>query len=125
MSIRLGHQATRHLTHAGLVLSARRGRRLQFAGAMVVLAALAIGAAGSYVYWSRNPLGGQQLAAALHEKQQLQQRLDQSLMTLRLTEARGQELERQIDALNQRLRECQEELTFFRQAKDGKRPSSS
>jgi len=41
-------------------------------------------------------------------------------LLLRVSEARSQELERQIDALNQRLRECQEELTFFRKARDGK-----
>jgi len=124
MSIRLGRQATRQLTHAGLVLSAPRGRRRQLTATLIVLGALAIGAAAGYAYWLQNPIGGRQLAEALHERQQLQQRLEQSLMTLRLSEARSKELERQIDALNQRLRECQEELTFFRQAKDGKRPSS-
>jgi hypothetical protein len=43
-------------------------------------------------------------------------------LALRLADARGQELEHQIDALNQRLRESTEELTFFRKAREGKHP---
>ena len=40
---------------------------------------------------------------------------------MRVSEARGLELERQIDALNQRLRECQDDLAFLRKAHNGKR----
>ena len=49
------------------------------------------------------------------------QALDEARLALQLSEARGKELERQIDTLNQRLRESQEELTFFRKSRDAKR----
>jgi hypothetical protein len=42
-------------------------------------------------------------------------------MGLRLADARSHELERQIDALNQKLTESQDELTFFRKAREGKK----
>ncbi len=51
----------------------------------------------------------------------LRQQLDQARMGLRVAEARGQELEKQIDALNQKLTESQDELTFFRKAREGKK----
>ena len=54
------------------------------------------------------------------QPQQPQQVQEQSHLLLRVSEARSQELERQIGALNQGLRECQEEVTFFRKARDGK-----
>ena len=41
-------------------------------------------------------------------------------MGLRVADARSQELERQIDALNQKLTESQDELTFFRKAREGR-----
>ncbi|MDH5338982.1 MAG: hypothetical protein OEW22_04340 [Rubrivivax sp.] len=50
----------------------------------------------------------------------LEQALEQTRMRLHLSEARSRELERQIDSLNQRLREGQEQLTFFRNARNGK-----
>lgn len=50
----------------------------------------------------------------------LEQALEQTRMQLRLSEARSRELEHQIDALNQRVRESQEQLTFFRSARNGK-----
>jgi hypothetical protein len=40
---------------------------------------------------------------------------------LRVADARGEELEKQIDALNQKLTESQDELTFFRKAREGKK----
>jgi len=38
-----------------------------------------------------------------------------------MAEARAQELERQVDALNQRLRESNEQLAFLRTAREGHR----
>ena len=55
-----------------------------------------------------------------HQHQQ-QQMLDQARMALAMAQARGLELERQVDTLNQRLRETQEALAFFRKTRDGKR----
>ena len=48
----------------------------------------------------------------------LRQRIDQAELALQLSRAQVQESERQIDALNQRLRETQEELAFFRQSRE-------
>ena len=57
-----------------------------------------------------------------HQQQhQQQQMLDQARMALAMAQARGLELERQVDTLNQRLRETQEALAFFRKTRDGKR----
>ena len=42
-------------------------------------------------------------------------------MAMQLSEARSAELERQIDALNQKLAESQEQLTFVRKAREGRR----
>jgi chromosome segregation ATPase len=60
---------------------------------------------------------------ALKDLQQLQQAQEQARLQLRVAEARSQELEHQIDSLNQRLRESQEELTFFRKSRETKRPT--
>ena len=47
------------------------------------------------------------------------QQLEQARLGCGVAEARSQELERQIDALNQKLTESQDELTFFRKAREG------
>ena len=64
---------------------------------------------------------GPVVAAAPDTSKALEKRLEQARLTLSISEARGQELERQVDALNQRLREAQDELTFFRKTREGKR----
>jgi hypothetical protein len=82
--------------------------------------AVALPAAGAAGYWygtheraagatAAEQPGARALAAAV-------QALAEARMALGLSEARSHELERQIDALNQRLRECQDELAFFRKA---------
>ena len=52
---------------------------------------------------------------------QLRQQLEQARMGLRVADARSDGLEKQIDALNQKLTESQDELTFFRKAREGKK----
>lgn len=121
MSISLWRAAPKNLARIRLVLSPGRARRGWIVWCALVVAALLAGAAGSHVYWSERLGPLQQQAMALKGLQPLQQGLEQSHLRMRVSEARGQELERQIDALNQRLRECQEDLTFFRKARDGKR----
>jgi uncharacterized protein HemX len=119
-----GRIATHRLTHAGLVLSPQRAGRGWLAALGLVLALAAAGA-GGYAAGRLQPQDVQRLGHALRDNQGLQQALEQARLALRMSEARSQELERQIDALNQRLRECQDELTFFRKARDGsggKRP---
>ena len=109
------------LAHVRLVLAPGHARRGWIAWCVLVVAALLAGAAGSSVYWSEQLGALQRQVVALKDLQPVQQGLEQSRLQMRVSEARSHELERQIDALNQRLRECQEELTFFRKARDGKR----
>lgn len=120
MSIHPGRNATRELTRIGLVLSPRRARGGWLAALALGVIALAIGAGGSYLYWQPAAQDVHQLAGVLRDNQQLQQKLEQTGMSLRLAQARSQELEHQIDALNRQLHECQEELTFFRKTGAGK-----
>jgi uncharacterized protein HemX len=108
------------LARARLVLSARRGGGGRLVAGLLVVAALLAGAGASHLYWRRQLAPLQQQAAALKDLAGLRQGLEQARLMQRLADGRSQELERQVDALNQRLRECQEELTFFRKAHDGK-----
>jgi uncharacterized protein HemX len=114
-----GRTATHQLTHAGLVLAPQRGSGRGWLAALLVVLGLAGAGAGGYVAGQLQPQDVQRLGHALRDNQGLQQALEQSKAALRISEARSQELERQIDALNQRLRECQDELTFFRKAREG------
>jgi uncharacterized protein HemX len=116
----LGRGATHKLTRLGLVLSHPSARRAWLARGVLLLAGLATGAAGGYFYADEHLGAAQQQAVAAQDQQRLRQQLEQSQLNLRVTEARSQELERQIAALVQQLRESQEELTFFRKARDGK-----
>jgi uncharacterized protein HemX len=120
MSIRSWRLApTTNLARARLVLASNPARRRWVWGALVVVACAA-GAAGSHVYWVQRFDQLQEQAVALKDVQALQRQLEQSRLQLRVSDARSDELEHQIDALNQKLRESQEELTFFRKARDGK-----
>ncbi|MEP7297314.1 MAG: hypothetical protein ABI702_14090 [Burkholderiales bacterium] len=116
-----GRGVTQNLTRIGLVVSPRRGVGKWLARAALALVCLATGAAATHFYESRQADRLQQQAEAAHDQQQLQQQLEQTRLALRMSEGRGQELEREIATLIQKLRECQEELTFFRKARDGKR----
>ena len=120
MSTRLWHGASKDLARIGLVLSPRGARRGWIVWCALVIAALVAGAASSHLYWSERLAPLQEQAAAVKEVPALQQALEQARLQQRVSQARGQELERQIDALNQRLRECQDEATFFRKTRDGK-----
>ena len=108
------------LARARLVLSNGRAGRSRLVWCMLLVGALLAGAAGSHLYWSQRYGRLQQQAAELKDLQQLRQGLEQSRLMLRVSDGRSQELERQIDTLNQGLRECQEEVTFFRKTRDGK-----
>ena len=121
MSIRLWRVAPKNLARIRLVLSPGRARRSWIVWCALVIAALLAGAAASHAYWSARLGPLQSQAAALKDLQPLQHGQEQSRLKLRLSESHGQELERQIDALNQRLRECQDDLAFLRKAHNGKR----
>lgn len=96
-------------------------RRRRVASGALVVAALLAGAAGSHLYWSARTGFARSRDAALAQLPPLQRALEQAHLQLRVSEARGHELERQFDELNRRLRECQDEIIFFRKARDGKR----
>jgi len=119
MSTRPWHAAT-DLARIKLVLSQGRARRGWIVWCALVVAALLAGAGGGDLYW-RQRLGPlQEQAAAMKDQQQLVQGLEQSRLQMRVSEARSQELERQIGVLNRQLRECQEEVAFFRKTSGGK-----
>jgi hypothetical protein len=129
MSLRLRRKATRELTRIRLVLSPRRLHGGWFAFSALLAATVSIAATTHLVPGIELPFvapvssvaAGPVVAAAPDTTKALEKRLEQARLTLSISEARGQELERQVDALNQRLREAQDELTFFRKTREGKR----
>jgi septal ring factor EnvC (AmiA/AmiB activator) len=123
VSIGFGHRATRDLARVGLTLAPRRrSGRGAFAAMVLVAAAFAAGlAAGELLRESAPAVVVRAPAAPTAELVQLRQQLEQARMGLRIADARSQELEKQIDALNQKLTESQDELTFFRKAREGKK----
>ena len=121
--IGFGQRATRDLTRVGLTLTPRRrsGRRLLVA-AVLAAAAFAAGLGAHTLLPEAAPAVVVRVPAAPSgELIQLRQQLEQARMGLRVADARSQELEKQIDALNQKLTESQDELTFFRKAREGKK----
>ena len=114
---------TASLTRIGLTLTPppRRVRRFF---AVVALAAIAFAAgvgAHELVREAPAPVVVRTPAAPSAELAQLRQQLEQAQLGLRVAESRGQELERQVDSLNQKLTESQDELTFFRKAREGRK----
>jgi hypothetical protein len=118
-----GRTATRDLTHVGLTLApqSRRGRWFAVVAALVVAALVAGLGTGELLRESAPPVVVRAPAAPSPELAQQHQQLEQAKAALRIAEARGQELERQVDSLNQKLTESQDELTFFRKARDGRK----
>jgi septal ring factor EnvC (AmiA/AmiB activator) len=126
MPLRLGRHASREITRIRLVLAPPRspGRGLVFfalLAAALSVAAISHSLQGGEPPWhAAPPLQLAMSSAAPDTSKQLEKQLEQAKLTLSMSEARGQELERQIDTLNQRLRETQDELTFFRKARGSK-----
>ena len=119
-----GRIATRRLTQVRLELMPQRGARRWLVRSVLIVGALAAGA-GAGVVGRDSALAALQppppaVDAAAAQIEPLRQEIDQARLALRLATARSQELERQVDALNQRLRESTEELTFFRKAREGR-----
>ncbi len=119
MTIGLG-RATRKLTHVGLTLAPARRPGRWLVLTLLLAAVLAAGTATGYLFDRPAPLA-QQLASPAPELSALRRQIEEARMALRLADARSQELERQIDTLNQKLSESQEQLTFFKKAREGKR----
>jgi uncharacterized protein HemX len=115
-----GRGVASRLASTPLVLAAPgAGGSRKVAVTLALVAALGAGAAGTHLYWLQRVGPLPQQATLLADLQQAQQALEQARLQQRVATARGQELERQIDALNQKLRECQVDLAFVRGARGG------
>ena len=123
MSIGFGRKATRDLTRVGLTLAPqRRSGRSAVVVALLAAGAFAAGFGAAELLRERAPaVVVRAPAAPTHELVQLRQQLEQARMGLVVAHARSLELEKQIDTLNQKLTESQDELTFFRKAREGKK----
>ena len=121
MAIGFGHTASQRLSHVGLVVAPRRGASRWWLGVAVVVAALASGIAGGFLWRESAIPRALPPAASPAEVRALRDRLEQARLALRLSDARSRELEHQIDTLNQQLAESQEQLTFFRKSREGRR----
>lgn len=113
--------ATQRLSHVGHVVAPQRTSRRWLRGATLAFA-LAAAVAGGYSWRERAIPAPEVPAASALEVRALRDQIEQGRLVLRLSQARGTELERQIDTLNQQLAETQEQLTFFRNAREGRRP---
>ena len=121
MAIGLGPTASQRLSHVGLVVAPKRRAGRWWLGAGVVATACATGIAGG-VLWRESPIPTPQPpAASPAEVRAWRDQVEQGRLALRLSDARSRELERQIDTLNQQLAESQEQLTFFRKSREGRR----
>lgn len=105
-----------------LVLAPPRGRLR--AGARWVLIALLVAAGVGVGYLRGHQQPPSPSTAVEAGEPPLRRQLDEALASLRIAQAHGGELERQIDALQARLQAAQEELSFLRQAREAQRPSS-
>lgn len=121
MTIGFARTASQRLSHVGLVVAPRRraGRRWLGAAAVVVVFASGIGAGWG---WRESAIVSTPApVASPTEVRALRDQVEQGHFALRLSEARSRELEHQIDTLNQQLAESQEQLTFFRKSREGRR----
>lgn len=110
--------ATTVSTHP-LVLALPRPRYRAWARWTLVCALVAAGTGVGYLRgWQASASAA---APADESSLPLRTQLDSALMSLRRTQAHGDELERQLDALQQRLQAAQEEVSFLRQARDARR----
>ena len=112
--------ATRDLTRVGLAVMPQRRRGRWLVMPALVVVALAAGLGGGWELRDRAAPPVRQAVEGAAELPALRQQLEQSRLAARLSQARSQELERQIDALNRQLTASQDELTFFRKAREGK-----
>ena len=114
---------TASLTRIGLTLTPPPRRVRRFFAALALVAFAFAAGFGAHELLRPPPAAVVAPAAAAPnpELAQLRQQLEQAQLGLRVAEARGQELERQVDSLNQKLTESQDELTFFRKAREGRK----
>ena len=122
VSIGFGRAATRDLTRVGLTLAPKRALAPRWMAALLLAAvAFAAGLGAGELLRERTAPVVVRAPAPSAEIGPLRQQLEQARLGLRVADARSQELERQIDALNQQLSAAQDELTFFRKAREGRK----
>src|SRR3954469_13591722 len=106
MTSRSARSAHHELTRSPLVISTgKKGGTSWIVWSGLAIAIASFGAAKIPIHYSLGAAPAKLASGALQANAALQQRIEQSEMSLKLAEARSQELERQIDALNQRVRE--------------------
>ncbi len=112
--------STRQLTKASFVLTRDRRSRHLLLGTLsgIVCAALAI---LLFYFVAPEATSVRQLTQARHQLAVLGKKYDDRELELRMTSAKAAELERQIDILNQRIREMQDKLAFYRKAQESKK----
>lgn len=111
----------RDLSRVGFELSRQRSGRSRLVRGLFVAGVLAAVAGLGYHFGGVHAATAGDAASWTTILSSRKHDLDQAQMMLSVSQARGQELERQIDILNQRLNACREELTFFREARTSKR----
>ena len=116
-----GRTASQRLSHVGLVVAPRRRASRRWLGAVVVAAVLASGIGAGWAWRESAIVPTPAPAASPAQVRSLRDQIEQSRLALRLSESRSRELEHQIDTLNQQLAESQEQLTFFRKSREGRR----
>jgi hypothetical protein len=121
MSPRRWPSRDRDLARFQLMPATGRRRRDRLLRSAALVAALVAGAAGSQLYWHEQLTLLRQDAAPMKDLRRAEQALSQSSLQLQMSIARGRELEHQIDGLNLRLRQCLEEVNFFREGRGAKR----
>lgn len=109
--------STRQLTKTSFVLAHNQSRRYLWLGACSGLATAALAIAGFY-FFAPEAESVRELASTRAALERLTRHYDERELELRMTGARTTELERQIEILNQRIRELQDELAFYRKAQE-------
>jgi hypothetical protein len=121
MSLRRWPSRDRDLARFRLVPAAGHRGRDRLLRSAALAAALFAGAAGSHLYWHEQLTLLRQDAAPMKDLRHAEQALSRTGLQLQMSVAHGRELEHQIDGLNLRLRECLEEVSFFREGRGAKR----
>lgn len=112
---------TRQLTHAGLVLTRRKRPVTHLAVGALCGVGVAAALIAGFLLFAPESESVRELAGARSELRSLRKALEDSTLHARMSEARAEELERQVDALNEHIRALQDEVTFFRKTQESRR----
>ncbi len=117
MGFGFNRASTRQLTSASFVPTRSQRRQQILLGALSGIVFAGLGIAVFYLF-APDAESVRQLSSARTELSRLAKRYDERELELRMTGAKTLELERQIEILNQRIREQQDEIAFYRKAKE-------